>query len=145
MKAYLISVSVAVILSSVIDTLLPNKMQKYVSLFTSSLILIYVISPLSNLSGTNLYIKQPDNIKYNEYDINEIIIKEFKSNTKKDIMLRLKQEFSITCDADVEIDATDDNIRGIKKITIDTVYNENIKKRMSYIYGCNDIEFTRRM
>lgn len=142
MKTYLITLTSAVVLASVTDIMLPNNSKKYVSLITGAMILICLISPLTKISNTSLPSLTIPRQEYIDYSLDDILVTEFKNNVEKDISDRLFSEFGISAKVNVGVKISNGNISGVDRITIFSEQNSDIQERLSFIYGCNLIEFS---
>ncbi len=142
MKAYLISLTSAVVFASVTDILLPKNMKKYASLITGAMILICLISPLAKITDTNLPSFMIPEQEYIDYSLDDILIAEFKTNVENDIAERIKSEFGISAKANIRVKTSDGKISGVDKISLFCKQNTAIQERLSYIYGCDLIEFS---
>ncbi len=143
MKAYILTVSAAAIMSAFADSLVPKKWQKFVSLFTGALLLITIIMPILKLRGIELSSIRVPNSTNIEYDIQNEVETKLKKRVEEDIENRIKDEFGKNISAEAELGIKDGKIEGVKKIRLDAKKDERITARLLEVYDCKSIEYTR--
>lgn len=141
MKNYILGIATATILSVASEIILPERMKKYISLITGAILLISLLNPVLKFRRNEISFDEDISFDYNKYDTNEILYEEFKTRVKKDIENRIKSEFNIEITAEIEPQMNKENIVGVKRITLASQYNAEIKERLTFVYGCHDIKF----
>lgn len=141
MRAYIIMVAAAAVLSAFCDILIPKGWQKYIGILTGAVLLTVLISPVITLRGGKMpEIVLPEQ-DYIEYDVDSEVKEELKKRVEEDIAERLMSEFGVSCRAQAEITAQDGKITGVGEITLDCAANERISARLKEIYGCERVVF----
>lgn len=141
MKGYIISLCIAAVIAAISDILSPKEHQKYIRVLLGFLIMLVVLSPLPKIKSLKL---EPlkDGSAQNTTVFLDGISQKLKENVEADISERLKDEFGITSDAEVLLDIDEEHkIRGVTKISLSRKVPENAVKRLSEVYGCDEIEF----
>ena len=141
MREYIITMSVAAIIASVMEIFAPKEWEKYIKLAIGLIILSIIVSPVAKFRHAEI-LPQTMQYKIDENAFYDEIATEMKKNVELDIAERLKAEFDV--DAKVEIDLTIDdnhNIKGVNIIRIRTWKNpDGMIERLKEVYGCDKIE-----
>jgi hypothetical protein len=143
MKAYILTVIGATLLSAFAGNLAPDKWQKYVKVITGLVLIICILSPIKSLVSVDLF----DDFEISDYDVPkgktqaEIVISELEEKICEDIEARMKKEFNISVSAQVEIDVNSEGeIVGVRSIYLT---GERITAaaaaRLKEIYGAVEV------
>lgn len=141
MTAYISSIIAAAVLSGAASLLSPENWRKYVGMITGIVILCTIISPLSEISVTDIFDSFETRISTQETTEGEelrldMIKKELSSRVNADIEERIRKEFGADIKANTEIAAdADGNITGVKKIVVDGRLTETAVNRLCEVYG----------
>lgn len=139
MKQYICTVAAVAIIAALSDILIPKTWQKYTAILTGSILLITLISPLLRLRGiTPPQISFPE-IEIREYSVTDEIEAKLKLQVEEDINKRIKNEFNVSVDADINIIVSDGKIMGISEIYLYSKEVPGIAERLREVYGCQNI------
>lgn len=141
MREYIITMSVAALIASVMEIFAPKEWEKYIKLAIGLIILSIIVTPVAKFRDAEI-LPQTMQYKIDENAFYDEIATELKKNVEQDIIERLKSEFDV--DAKVEIDLTIDdkhNIKGVNIIRVRTWKNpDGMIERLKEVYGCDKIE-----
>lgn len=141
MKEYIITMSVAALIASIIEIFAPKEWEKYIKLAIGLIILSIIVSPVAKFRDAKI-LPQTPSYKIDENAFYDEIANRMKENVERDIRERLKTEYDV--EAKVDIDLTIDeehNIRGVNVIRISTWKNpDGMIERLKSVYGCDEIE-----
>lgn len=139
MKQYICTVAAVAIIAALSDILIPKTWQKYTAILTGSLLLITLISPLLRLRGiTPPELSFPE-IEIREYSVTDEITAKLKLQVEEDINKRIKNEFNVSVDAEINIIVSDGKIMGVSEIYLYSKEVPGIAERLSEVYGCQNI------
>lgn len=144
MKAYILTIIGATLLSAYASNLAPDSWRKYVKIITGLVLIICILSPVKSLVSTDLFA---------DFDINEfgdiegktqeeLIVAELSERLEADIAERMKNEFNLNVEASVKISINDNGeIEGVKEIRTrgDTLTNA-AKSRLCEVYGVAEVK-----
>ena len=139
MKQYICTVAAVAIIAALSDILIPKNWQKYTGILTGSILLITLISPLLRLRGITPPQMSFPEIEIREYSVSDEITTKLKLQVEEDIKSRIKSEFNISVDADINITVTDEKISGISEIYLYSKERPDIAERLREVYGCQNI------
>ena len=141
MREYIMTMSAAAIVAAVFELLAPKEWDKYVRLGAGLVILTIMLSPIIKLkSGRIEPIPETKNI--NESVFYDEIAESLKKRIEQDIETRLRGEFGVNAEAEVEIEVDEEhNIKGVKRIRLKTHKKVNkMAERLEEVYGCDTVE-----
>lgn len=145
MKEYIILVAMSAIVAAVTDILAPSKWRGYVRLAVGFLILAVLISPLTKLKNIEIF-----NVE-NSFEVSDVAIKdkvteELTKNVEKDIEERILKEFKTEAVAKVSLDVDSEHkIKGVRNIVIkSSKVPVGLLERLKEVYGCESIEFRNK-
>ena len=143
MKAYIISIIGATILSAVASILTPDAMRKYVSVITGFIIISVIISPLSKSGRVDFFAPlrevSPTAENYGEIYARSVA-DELKKQIERDIENRIEQEFGTKAYAEVTLDVEGGDIKRIRTIALrGTLLRKDIAMRLGEVYGVNEV------
>lgn len=141
MREYIITMSVAALVASVMEIFAPKEWEKYIKLAIGLIILSIIISPVVKFRDAKI-LPQTPSYKINENAFYDEIAREMKKNVEQDIAERLKTEFDVDAKVETELTIDDEhNIKGVNIIRIRTWKNpDGMIERLKKIYGCDRIE-----
>ena len=141
MKGYIIGICTVAITIALADILAPKEQQKYIRVLLGFLIIPIILSPLPKMRRIKLEPLKTQSSENTALFLDGISQK-LKENIEADISERLKAEFGITAAARVYLDIDEEHrIRGVTKIELSKKISENAQRRLSEVYGCDNIEF----
>lgn len=143
MKAYILTIIGATLLSAYASNLAPDSWRKYVRIITGLVLIICILSPLKTLVGTEWF-KDFDiaNISGVEGKTQtELIVSELSKRVETDIEERLRNEFNINVSANVKISVNDKGeIAGVKEICVSGAsLSAAAKNRLREVYGTDEV------
>lgn len=143
MKEYILSIIGAAVLSSFAAMLSPEKQRKYIGVITGLVIISCIVSPISKLTGTELFggFEYIEDCEKYTYDMQkEMIIEELNESIGEDVSKRLSEEYGINAAADVSVSVNENNeIDGITEIRIGGASLTNAQKaRLCEVYGIRE-------
>ena len=143
MKAYIISIIGATILSAVASILTPDAMRKYVSVITGFIIISVIISPLSKGGRVDFFAPlreaSPSAENYGEIYAHSVA-DELKKQIERDIENRIEQEFGIKSYAEVTLEVEGGDIKRIRTIALrGTLLRKDIAMRLGEVYGVSEV------
>lgn len=143
MKAYILTIIGATLLSAYASNLAPESWRKYVKIITGLVLIICILSPLKTLVKTDWF---------GDFDIAEIsgvegktqtelISEELSERVKDDIEERLRNEYNINASARVKISVNDKGeITGVKEIRVSGAnLSAAAKNRLCEVYGTDEV------
>lgn len=150
MKAYIISIAAAAVISAAMSMITPAKWSKYVGIVTGMAVVICIAQPLLELMHTNVFEEIEYNTSQSEVSGNFLLTneieKELKKRIEEDAQLRLKNEFRVDCSVEADISVNGEGqITGVERMT---VRGGNIDSaavgRLREIYGVKDVKYGGR-
>lgn len=143
MKAYIMTIIGATILSAYAANFAPDSWRKYVRIITGLVLIICVLSPVKSLIGVDLFadfdISDVSGVKGKTQT--ELIAQELTERVEADIEERLRKEFGLSASANVKISVNDkDEIEGVKEIRVSGGrLSTAAKSRLSEVYGTDEV------
>lgn len=145
MKAYIITIIGATLLSAVSGILAPEKWRSYVQVITGLVIISCIVSPVTAIVGNDILsgfdsveetIEDSDNIQ------RELVTEELKKRINDDIAARMKKEFHLEVRAESEIRINDEGaIEGVDSVRIyGDKLTDRAKSRLCEVYGLKPYE-----
>mgnify|MGYP004589445475 FL=1 len=143
MRAYILTVIGAAVLSSFASILTPDKWRKYVGVITGLVIISCIIAPISRLTKADLFsgfgaIEESE--QYSENLRKRIVREELEKRVGEDLSARLLNEFNADVRSEVKISINENNeITGISSVRIKGIKpDERITARICEIYGLSE-------
>ncbi len=143
MKAYIMTIIGATLLSAYASNLAPETWRKYVRIITGLVLIICILSPIKSLVGADLF---------GDFDINsvseiegktqtELVAEELSERVEADIEERLKNEFGVSAKARVKISVNGKGeITGVKEIRVSGAeLTPAAKARLRDVYGVYEV------
>lgn len=140
MKAYILSIIGATLISALSGILAPDKWRKYIGVITGFVIISCIISPIASITHTQLF-KGFDEVEEGAQYSNDMQIdmvrEELERRVCEDIEKRLLEEFRIRIKADCDISINENReIIGIDRIYIKgTHLDKTAEARLCSVYG----------
>ncbi|MDR1101925.1 MAG: stage III sporulation protein AF [Clostridiales bacterium] len=146
-KGWTVAIAGLVILSAILDTLIPSGgMKKYVNLAFGFIIIAVIIKPVANLKSMEIW-QNSFQIEYNQGVVESTAAERIKSafaeKVAADIETRLSKNYG-TVEADVEVTSSVDGTLVLESITIKNVperLRKDVKNELKENYGCDEIRF----
>ena len=145
MRGYIITMSVAAIICSVLEIFAPKQWEKYVKLALGLVIMSIILSPVIALKKEKIELAEESfHERGDEFYHN--VATELKARVEQDIEERLLKEFELEAQATVDIDVDENhNIKGVNAIRIKCRKNPpKLRERLEEIYGCERIEINSK-
>lgn len=144
MKAYILTIIGATLLSAYASNLAPESWRKYVRIITGLVLIICILSPIKSLVSTDLF-EDFDITEFGEVEgktQEEIVVSELGKRIEDDVAARLKKEFDLNVSAEVMISVNEaGEIEGIKEIrTSGDVLTNAAKSRLCEVYGVTEVK-----
>ena len=143
MKAYLMRIVGAVLISIFTEIALPEKWGKYTKIITGIIIIAAIVSPVENAFNIDLkkHFNTPEKLEINaeEYSIS-LIKEEFEKTVANDIKQRMSDEFNKDIIAEVSVRINEENkISGIRSINLIGTVNDLMVNRINEIYAPEEV------
>ena len=147
MKAYIISVAAATVISSIMIMITPEKWSKYVGAVTGLVVTICIAQPIVSIMRADLFdgFSYPDTYAKTEGEglLHQEIKTELEKRINDDAKTRLKSEFNKNCEVETEVELTKTGeVMGIKSMLI---YGDKIDAvsigRMRDVYGAEEVKY----
>ena len=145
MRGYIITMSVAAIICSVLEIFAPKQWEKYVKLALGLVIMSIILSPVMAMKKEKIELAEESfHERGDEFYHN--VATELKARVEQDIEERLLKEFKLEAKATVDIDVDENhNIKGVNAIWIKCRKNPpKLRERLEEIYGCERIEINSK-
>ena len=144
MKAYILKIVGAALLSAFSEYLVPKEWQKYIKLLSGFIIISILISPFTSKNTPDLFEDfRPDTeytVEEGEKLMYENLREELEKKVEEDIVLRVFEEFSQNVTADVTIKTdSEGKIESVKRIELTGKKNDNITERLKFAYGTEEV------
>lgn len=144
MKAYILTIIGATLLSAYASNLAPESWRKYVRIITGLVLIICILSPIKSLVSTDLF-EDFDITEFGEVEgktQEEIVVSELGKRIEDDVAARLKKEFDLNVSAEVMISVNEaGEIEGVKEIrTSGDVLTNAAKSRLCEVYGVTEVK-----
>lgn len=123
MKAYIISIAAAAVISALVSIISPAKWNKYIGIVTGLVVVMCIGQPLLKLMRTNVF----ERIEYNvqaqqtagEDDFRKELKEELSRRLADDVKNRLRAEFGVDCSVSVSVSVDEDGkIAGVESMRI---------------------------
>lgn len=145
MKAYIISIIGATLLSAMAGILAPEKWRGYVQVITGLVIISCIIAPVSSVIRSDVFSgfeSVGENIAEGEEMQADLVKKELKVRVDEDIAARMKKEYSLDVKADCTIRVNSEGeIEGVESVR---VYGDKLtdraRNRICEVYGLEPYE-----
>lgn len=140
MKAYIITIIGATLLSAMGSILAPEKWRGYVQVITGLVIISCIISPVADIVNSDIlsgFDSVEVNIENSENLQKSLVIQELKKRINEDISARLEKEFGLTVTAECEVGVNDEGLlEGVKSIHIfGDKLTDRARNRLCEVYG----------
>lgn len=147
MKAYILKVIGAAMLASVSEFAVPKEWKKYMRLVTGFILISVLMLPLTRkIPDTDFFsqFEMTSDLKADgEQALYKNIKEQFESDIAEDITKRISDEFGKNIKAKVEVKTTSDGkIEKVERIELFSKRDEEIEKRMKFVYGTDEIIWT---
>ncbi len=147
MKAYILKVIGAAMLASVSEFAVPKEWKKYMRLVTGFILISVLMLPLTQkIPDTDFFsqFEMTSDLKTDgEQALYKNIKEQFESDIAEDITKRISDEFGKNIKAKVEVKTTSDGkIEKVERIELFSKRDEEIEKRMKFVYGTDEIIWT---
>ena len=144
MKAYIIQIVGAALLSVFADMLSPAGWKKYMGIITGIILLTVIITPVARLGGADLLsvTETSEEISVSGEELySDMLKKEFSKSVALDVKERMRREFSAEVSVEAEVEVNEKgNIDRISKIIVTGKdLNEEMSERISYIYDVGEV------
>ena len=133
MKAYIITVIGAALLSALAEIISPEKWRGYVKIITGLVVISSIIGVFEGLDESIASVGETRDTQ------NEIIAAQLKKNIDADIEKRMKDEYGLNIDAECELGFDGDGkMTGVKEIRVyGSPLTDGAKRRLCEVYGLN--------
>lgn len=144
MKAYILTIIGATLLSAYASNLAPESWRKYVRIITGLVLIICILSPIKSLVSTDLFedfdIAEIGGVEGKTQE--EIVVSELGKRIEDDIAARMKKEFDLNVSAEVTISVNEaGEIEGVKEIrTSGDALTNAAKSRLCEVYGVTEVK-----
>lgn len=147
MKAYIISIAVATVISAVVSMITPEKWSKYVSVVTGLVVTVCIAQPIMSLVHADVFEEFTYSAARNRSEGEKVLYEKIKTELEKriadDAKQRLKTEFGKTCEAQAGVTMTENGeVAGVKIINI---YGDKIDAvaigRLREVYGAEEVKY----
>jgi len=140
MKAYIITIIGATLLSAIGGVLAPEKWRGYVQVITGLVIISCIISPVAEIVNSDIlsgFDSVEVNIENSENLQNDLVIEELKNRINEDISARLKKEFGLDVSAECEMKVNSEGeIEGVESVHIfGDKLTDRARDRLCEVYG----------
>lgn len=147
MKAYILKVIGAAMLASVSEFAVPKEWKKYMRLVTGFILISVLMLPLTQkIPDTDFFsqFEMTSDLKTDgEQALYKNVKEQFESDIAEDITKRISDEFGKNIKAKVEVKTTSDGkIEKVERIELFSKRDEEIEKRMKFVYGTDEIIWT---
>lgn len=147
MRAYIMSVAASCVISAIMNMITPEKWSKYVGVVTGLVLTAFIAQPVIKLMDIDISSDGGYKSAVVKNDAEEILRQEIKNGLEEklclDIEKRLKDEFSLSVDADVEVSVNESGeITGVDTVEIfgdrpDAV----VKGRIYEVYAPQEVKY----
>lgn len=148
MKAYIISIAAAAVISAAVSIITPEKWTKYVGIVTGLVIVLCIAQPVLNLLRTNVFEGIEIDTQQMSTDGSSILFDEVRAEltarVEEDAAARLKTEFMLDCETEADIAVNEQGeITGVNSIT---VYSKRgldtaAAARLKEVYGASEVKY----
>lgn len=150
MKAYLISIIVATLISAIINIITPEKWTKYVGVVTGIVVTVCIAQPIINIMRADVFGGISYTLKQSSNDGEKVLYSHIKEEMEKrisaDVEARIKRDFGKECKAKTEITITENGeVKGVKAITISGDKIDNIViGKLREVYAPKEVKYAGR-
>ena len=142
MKAYIITVIGAALLSALAEIISPEKWRGYVKIITGLVVISSIIAPAAGLVHSGVFEGLDESIASvgeTRDTQNEIKATHLKKSIDADIEKRMKDEYGLNIDAECELGFDGDGkMTGVKEIRVyGSPLTDGAKRRLCEVYGLN--------
>ena len=145
MKAYIITIIGATLLSAMAGILAPEKWRGYVQVITGLVIISCIISPAASIVRSDIFdgfdsVEQ--NIAESENLQADLVMEELKKRINDDIKARMEKEFNLSVTADCDIRVNEEGaIEGVDNVRIyGDKLTDRARSRLCEVYGLKPYE-----
>lgn len=145
MKAYIITIIGATLLSAMAGIMSPEKWRGYVQVITGLVIISCIISPASAIVKSDIFdsfdsVEQ--NIAESENLQTDLVMEELKKRINDDIRARMQKEFNLSVTADSDIRVNEEGaIEGVDSVRIyGDKLTDRARSRLCEVYGLRPYE-----
>ncbi len=143
MKAYILMILGAAVLSAFASVMAPEKWRSYVRLVTGVVILSCAASPIAGLLSENGGFHIPELSSAQSYDnraYTRAVEEELTKRVEEDIEARMERRYGINISAKALININENNeIEGVERITVRGRLPDAAKRELCGIYGVDMI------
>ena len=145
MKAYIITVTGATLLSAAAGIFAPEKWRGYVQLITGLVIISCIVSPITHIVKSDIFSgfdNIDERIELGTQNQAETVISELEKRINGDIKARMKDEFNLSVEAQCEIRLNDnEEITGVESVQIyGDKLTDRARNRICEVYGLKPYE-----
>lgn len=140
MKAYIITIIGAALLSALAEIVSPEKWRGYVKLITGLVVISCILSPLMSLTHRDVFTGFDESISYAKEDVDlqsQLVIKELRNRINADIEKRMSDEYNLSVTADCSLRINADGVfEGVDEIRVrGDRLTDGAKRRLCEVYG----------
>ena len=145
MKAYIITIIGATLLSAMAGIMSPEKWRGYVQVITGLVIISCIISPASAIVKSDIFDSfdsVEENIAESENLQSDLVMEELKKRINDDIKARMEKEFNLSVTADCDIRVNEEGaIEGVDCVRIyGDKLTDRARRRLCEVYGLKPYE-----
>ncbi|MBQ3124885.1 MAG: stage III sporulation protein AF [Clostridia bacterium] len=147
MKAYIISIAVATVISAVVSMITPEKWSKYVSIVTGLVVTVCIAQPIISLVHADVFEGFSYKAEQSKNEGEKVLYGQIKTELEKrianDAKKRLETEFGKKCEVYTAVEmTTKGEVAGVRTIQI---YGEKIDAvaigRLREVYGAEEVKY----
>ncbi len=145
MKAYIITIIGATLLSAVAGILAPEKWRGYVQIITGLVIISCIVSPVASIVKSDIFSEFEhvgENIENSDNLQAELVLEELKKRINADIAERMDKEYNLSVKAECEIRVNSEGeIEGVESVRISgDKLTDRARLRLCEVYGLKTYE-----
>ena len=145
MKADIITIIGATLLSAMAGIMSPEKWRGYVQVITGLVIISCIISPASTIVKSDIFDSfdsVEENIAESENLQSDLVMEELKKRINDDIKARMEKEFNLSVTADCDIRVNEEGaIEGVDCVRIyGDKLTDRARRRLCEVYGLKPYE-----
>ena len=145
MKAYIITIIGATLLSAVAGILAPEKWRGYVQIITGLVIISCIVSPSTSIVKSDIFDGFEhinDNIVNSDDVQSGLVLEELKKRINADISERMEKEYNLNVKAECEIRLNSDGeIEGVESVRVSgDKLTDRARLRLCEVYGLKPYE-----
>ncbi len=145
MRAYIITIIGATLLSAAAGMLAPEKWRGYVQIVTGLVIICCIISPVASIMKSDIFAgfdNVEERIEANGNPQEELVLEELEKRINEDVAERMKKEFNLSVEARCSIKRNDEGeIEGVDSIyTSGDKLTDRARARICEVYGIKPYE-----